>query len=441
MDTCAIFQGIVDRAVLTDEDKEALLKNRGIPADVAKQLKLRSVTEELLEDPWIQDLPEDYRRILWAAHHNKAVLIPFLDPEGRVYHLRPHKFNFPESGSQVYIPYELLTETKKLVIAESEFKAVASCIMGVPAIGIPGISSFSKTKLHTLVDLLIRLGCKDVVICFDNEIKDDPSLPKYKPNFRDRYDTIIYEYIMAYALNKEGFHSTIARLKDEWRVNGKADIDGVLSMGINPEEYRLLVSRGVLPNVYRKSWKFHPIHTAYISRRVDRFFYKGPIHQENGAYYYVEPSKKPKDEESLEGGAAKKKKLLSNFTFKIVYIAYGEGKAERYCSFKSKYGVVKELQLRAEMMVSRTVFQRACFEMGDFEYIGTDQQLSELMHYAFLHQDGREIVKLKSYGYDEKIRAWFFENGAYRDDHFFEVEDRRIIWIDEIGYMLPPIQE
>lgn len=443
MDRLEIYQGIIDRATLSSKDESELLAKRGITPDAAHRLKFKSVTQEFMKDPWVLSLPEEIKKILWVAQLNGLILIPFLDPEGRVYNLRPHKLNFPESGSQVYIPYDLITSTEKLVLAESEFKAVASCLMGVPAIGLPGISSFSKTKLPALVDILRRLECREIVVCFDNEIKDDPALPKYKPDFRQRYDTMIYEYIMAYSLKRIGLRASVARLKDSWRVDGKADIDGVLAMKVPHEEYQKLIIEAKSPQEYRKSWDLPDLHKTYIQRRIDKFFYNGPIREENGVYYYVKSqSQKPDDEANLDKQKPlKKKEELTNFTIKIVYIAYGEGKVERFCLLKSKYGVIKEVNVKPDVMVSRINFQKLCYELGDFEYIGSDSQLRELWHYAFLAQDGREINKLKSFGFDAKSKIWFFENGAYCNDKFYEVEDQRIIWVEDVGFMLPPIQE
>lgn len=382
-----------------------------------EKLQFRSCGKYLLKSKAISELPKD---IAWSLTEKERILIPFLDPDNELYHLRPHKRGFKNFGHHPpYIPYQLLPEdTSTLVIAESEFKAIASCLMGVPAIGIYGISSYSKNHLVELMDVLKGLGCKKAIICFDNEIKDDPQFENYKPNFTKRYDTLIYEYIMAYSISKEGIECKVARLKDEWRVNGKVDIDGALAQKVSHQEYQELIANAVTDSEYRKSWQINPAHKSYIARRIDKHFYNGPINADFNSYFH-------------------KNRKLTNFTIKIAYTIKNDGKAERFCKFESKYGHSENAILRPEVMTSKGSFQKFCYELGDYEFYGKDVDLPDLWHYAFLHQDGTMIRKLKYYGYDDETKIWFFANGAYFNDKFHEVSDENIVWVDDMGFMLP----
>jgi len=293
MDRKAIYQTIVEHATLSDAHAKDLLKKRGITKEVAETLKLKSTGAYLLKDPAISTMPDEILNTLqYRVGENAAVLIPYLDPDHEIYSLRPHRDYFKGSEAHIYIPYSLFGEdTSRLVLAESEFKAVASCMMGVPAISVPGINIFSRKKLPFLIDILKNLSCKELVICFDNEIKDDPKYANYKPDYTKRYDTIIYEYIMAKAVAKYQkdypIVTKVARLKDSWRQDGKADIDGVLAMGVNKIEYQNLIDLAVSPEEYRRNWEIAPKHKGFVDRRVDRYFYVGPIEERFSSYYVM----------------------------------------------------------------------------------------------------------------------------------------------------------
>ncbi len=445
MDRKTIYQTIVDHATLSDAHAKDLFKKRGITKEVAETLKLKSTGAYLLKDPVIAKMPDEILNTLrYKVGDETAVLIPYLEPDNEVFSLRPHRDYFKGSEAHIYIPWNLLGDnTSRLVLAESEFKAVASCMMGVPAISVPGINIFSRKKLPFLIDILKDLSCKELVICFDNEIKDDPKYANYKPDYTKRYDTIIYEYIMAKAVAKYRkdypIVTKVARLKDSWRQNGKADIDGVLAMGIDKVEYQTLIDLAVSPEDYRRGWEIAPKYKGFVDRRVDRYFYVGPIEEKFNSYYFME-YKNP-DVEDLEKAKIKKLKQITNFDIQIVHTAYGTKGAERFCRLKSKYGMSRTTLVKPEVMVSRQAFQKMCYELGDFEFTGTEAHLQDLWHYAMLHQDGRDIKKLKSFGFDSDAKIWFFENGGYYNDKFYPVNEDRIIWVEDDGFMLPKLPD
>lgn len=184
------------------------------------------------------------------------ILIPYLDAGGKVETLRPHKDNVrrPDAvddldedytGLSVYCPHILRTvSTSNLftdaqrgfcVLTEGEYKATALFQAGIPALAMPGIQSARNGAFRRkLVQLLKDFQITDVVICFDNEIKDDPAFPNYKADEWDRVDTIVYARYTAATLYREGIKSTkIANLPDDWRVRGKADWDSSLARFVN----------------------------------------------------------------------------------------------------------------------------------------------------------------------------------------------------------------
>jgi hypothetical protein len=181
------------------------------------------------------------------------ILIPYLDAGGKPETIRPHKDNIRKAddiddldedytGLFVYCAHLLRTVAASplynsdlhrtfCVITEGEFKGGALWQCGIPALAMPGIQSLRNVAFRRrLVGLLKECGITDVIVCFDNEIKDDPSLPNYKPDEWDRVDTIVYARYTANTLYSEGIRSTrIASLPDEWRIKGKADWDSALA--------------------------------------------------------------------------------------------------------------------------------------------------------------------------------------------------------------------
>lgn len=181
------------------------------------------------------------------------ILIPYLNTAGECFMLRPHKDNIrrPDGvddldedycGLHVYCQHllrnvglnDFYSEDHKnfCVVTEGEFKALALIQAGIPAVAVPGIQQIQNTVFRDrLVNMLREFGKTDVVICFDNECKDDPQFKKYyKADEWKRVDTVVYARLTAQKLYQRGIPRTrIAYLPDDWRVRGKADWDGALN--------------------------------------------------------------------------------------------------------------------------------------------------------------------------------------------------------------------
>lgn len=416
----ALCEAIISKLVLSDIHKQSLKSDRGFDDRTIDILKFRSCGGFIDNDQWFSmQVPLE----IHDALHKTNIVIPYFDPDGKIIYIRPHKFGVAGESVQIYIPYPIMGENlSTIVIAESEFKAIASCLMGIPAIGIPGIASFSKKNFPNMVSILKILAPKKIVICFDNEIKNDPSFPNFKPDYTTRYDTEFYTYVMGQLLRKEGFDARIARLKDEWRKEGKADVDGCLAQGIKHEDYKDLIDKSVSPSVYRESWNYAPQHLSFIERRIEKFFYGGPVLIKHSSYY----SKSAKGEDKL-----------SNFIIDIIHTIYdNNSKAERLCRFISRYGNSITVKLSPDVMVSKQMFQKFCYELGDYEFEGSDNDLKDIWSYIFMCQDGKKVIKLSHYGYSEEWNTWFFKNGAYHNGFYYQVNDDNIVWVNDVGFML-----
>lgn len=413
------YKQIVEALDLTAEHRQHLKVQRGFPDEVIDKLKFKSCGPFIGQKPFFCNLPV----AVYDALKTENVVIPYLDPTGEPYFIRPHKYGIKDLGIQVYIPYPIIgTDLKRLVIAESEYKAIASCIMGVPAIGIPGIASFSGSRFLQLKETIELLGAQQVVICFDNEIKGDTAYENFKKDYTKRYDTEFYAYIMATKLEKEKIETRIATLKNDWRTKGKADIDGILAAGVKPVDYQSCIQGAFTAARYRESWDFPGPHASFMERRIDRYFYAGPISEKFSSYF-----------RKLD-----KEVKISNFTIDVVHTLYDQAqKAERLCRLRSKYGNSRPVLITPDMMSSLAVFNRFCFEMGDYEFEGDDKDLKRIWKYIFMNQDGRSVLKLSSYGHHDETGVWFFGNGAYFNDKFYPANDDGIVWVEDYGFKIP----
>lgn len=421
-----IFDALVDHLVLRPEDR-ASLNNRGFTDDVIDRMKFRSGGENLKHDVMVCNLEP----FVFDAITTNNIIIPYFDPDGSINHIRPHKFGIKGQGTRLYIPFPYLGEDfSTVVLAESEFKALASCQMGIPAIGLQGIATFSRNKFNIIPDVLKALTAKRIVICFDNENKRDPNHPKHTTDFTKIYDTPFYSYIIAVMLQKAGFEARVGILKNSWMVNGKVDIDQVLASGVPHKEYRDVIHSAVPAADLRNEWGRLPTtHRSYLERRVDNWFYTGPIKEKFHSYY--------KFERGDDGGELKEKKI-SNFTVQVLHTIFdGEAKVQRLARFVSNYGNSGAVHISPDIMVSKMAFQKFCYENGDYEFHGDDKSLQQIWHYIFLNQTGRCVIKLTGHGYNNEHDIWFFGNGAYYKDEFIAADDEGIVWIRDLGFKLP----
>jgi hypothetical protein len=157
-----LCESIISRLSLSESDKNKLIKKRGFSEDIIDKLKFVSCGPHIIKDDFFRnEIPAEFLNAL----KNENIVIPYFDPDGKIIHIRPHKFGIADESVSIYAPYSIMgADFSRIVLAESEFKAVASCIYGVPAIGVPGIWSFTKKNSTRLVEFLKILAPKKIVI-------------------------------------------------------------------------------------------------------------------------------------------------------------------------------------------------------------------------------------------------------------------------------------
>lgn len=269
-----VYEATWSLMTLSDEHKREIAVKRGMPASWIEALGFRTATatnartlaplldqfppNELLRSGIAQRDPRDRALRIsdslcgrehneetnrWESHDN--IIIPYIDDEGRIHLLRPHKRSLSnarwrerEAISEFYEKLHnnlrkvygehFLTDrapewAKTVIICEGEFKAVALRICGIPAIGFQGIHFFRQNKefkqaIEDTAELLRNSGVREVIVVFDNEDKSHK-----EPHLRFEAET--YARYTAECMEDCGFKALYGMLPDEWREDGKADWD------------------------------------------------------------------------------------------------------------------------------------------------------------------------------------------------------------------------
>lgn len=189
----------------------------------------------------------------------EPVLIPYFDLDGHVTSIRPHKgglsgktwmrehgyehaFRHTDTRCNPYAARGLWVQSeeweRKCVITEAEFKANALDQHGIPAIGLPGIQMACNEVFREKLVTMLRLArIREVIIVFDNEDKS------HKPDPWTRYEADAFARATCHFLHSEGFLTSFTSLPDDWRIDGKADWDGALTLGKTKADFEAVLKK------------------------------------------------------------------------------------------------------------------------------------------------------------------------------------------------------
>jgi len=264
-----VLHTFIDEVGLTENHRCELLEHRqlpeshidgrfasGDPTRVAKALQ-RLAEQDFGEQALRQAHLLDQHGQPAAHLVDDRILIAYHDEAGEVFHLRAHKRHPDGAPLEVYGRECLAKRPPRVVIVEGEFGAAALLARGVPALAVPGVSSFIGSRYDDLLDPLRRAEVREVVVAFDSEDKVNERLPsgqaneRYKPDVNRRYDVERCAITLANRLTWNGISTKIATLPAAWRdETGKADIDGVLRLGRTIEELQEVFSAAVTVEDY-----------------------------------------------------------------------------------------------------------------------------------------------------------------------------------------------
>lgn len=435
-----IYEFLTSRGQLSDKHREELKSKRGFTEDTIKRNRFFSGGQYLISleaELAAQFKPEDllssgvFLKKSNVLHIDPILLsdriiIPYLDKEGKALLLRPHKLGLKGIPVEIYQSFNVINEN--LIITEGEFKACAGWQWGASCVALPGVASFSgKERYEQLISFLNEFKIKNICIIFDNEIKDDPKLPNYKPDAMDRYDVQYYAFIMGKMLNKDGFTTTIGTLPDPWRVNGKIDLDGALAQGKTKADIDAVCKRSLNPKDYYESLEDEA--KEIIKKKEARRYFRTNIRVEFGKYIAKRFNGKREWDEPI-----------SNFTFKIVATHETSEGIIRELKFLNEFGRSASFYaIRPEDMMGNDSFSTFCARHGNFIWKGRKEDLYEIWEYEFLNDSGRHIMEPDCIGWLPEDKAWIFGNVAFIDGSELRPDDHGIFWTEKKGFKPIPL--
>lgn len=366
------------------------------------------------------------------------VLIPYHHSSKSITKIRPHKLGFKGSGATVFRTFASFRPAKVCVIAESEFKAVAAECFGFSAIGIPGITSMSRKNWDYFERELATIDTGDFIICFDNEIKGDPLLKKFKADWRKRYDTIIYAYAMAQKILNTGRNCRIATLPAEWMVDGKIDIDQALALGKQPSEFERIILGAVDPKTFLDQSAIPEKHRPFVGRSVGRFFYIPQIDVKGHCFYSKD---KPGEDGEVEPGIQ-----LTNCELKIKNIYEEVGTDTdgmlRDIVITNEFNIdSKAVSIKPVSMASKFGFKTWLMSQGNYIFYGGDDELTTIWEYIFNTDEANIVYLLPKCGYVKEFDFFIFKNVLIKNQKAIYPDDNGIFWLDEVGYKAQEIHE
>lgn len=426
----AVYSRLVELATLSDTHRQDLKTRRGFTDEAIDKWRFRSCGPAMRES--IQKLKETFQpsELVESGVVTEAleparqlttdnVLIPYLEGD-RVLFIRPHKMGLPDKGSQIY----KAGTADEIVLAESEFKALASLQLGVPAWGIPGIASFSRLNAPRLLTALKEAGVKLVNIIFDNEVKGDPKHGNYKADPEKRYDTQFYAVVMAQMMEREQVAARICTLPDAWMRDGKIDIDGALAQGRTMDEYRRVIVTGQHQKEYRYRHGKEAIRV--LAKKLKAWWRNPLVRVEHGAYWA-----------SRKNGKEIVDVSISNFTIQVeanLHIEREGGHVEvvRRVNLVDEFGgTSKKVTISAADM--QDGFAEWARGHGNFLWKGNKGELDDIWEGQFMEDSGRVIHQPDHIGkLDNGI--YLFGNVAVKDDTTYSHDADETFWIDGAGY-------
>lgn len=458
-----IYGLLLKHAVLTESHKQELIQKRGFSDETIKRFRLgsggahlESLEEELQKEiiagtfreqevvhsgVFVHDGKHARLNPVLLRTTNKIkdkdvsnILIPYFNDKDEVYLVRPHKLGFKDVPSEVYHDWNLRENPSEIIITEGEFKAIAGMQYGFPTIAVPGVGSFSENKFPLLIKTLKAHKVQRIIIVFDNETKDDPNLPRYKPVPNNRYDTEFYTYYMAQRLEKDGaFDVAIATIPDGWKdETGKIDLDGCAAALKTQGEMKKILYDAVPRSEY-----LHDLSgdaRQIVLRKMQQKYHRAKIQKHFNRYVVMKNTKQgpvPVD--------------ISNFVMRVVATHDTPEGVKREVEFTNEFGRKSScFTIPAEDMTSGDSFRTFAMNKGDFVWRGTTDELLTIWESEFLTmEEGRYITESDHIGWIEKKKLWLFGNVAIKYDKSETIEigpdANGIFWLEKEGIKPIPL--
>ena len=458
-----VYNTFLERARLTEEDREALKAERGFSDETIDRLRFISCHEENREI--IKGLVSEFSegevvesglleatdkgievcsQLIGVYKNNRFVnniCVPYINSDGNIFFIRPHKYGLKGKGIHVYCPDFAADQSAIWIITESEFKAAASFQYGIPAIGLPGIHSFvgrSGVNFRRLTEFIEALGLEKIVVVYDNEIKDNPEFTNYKSNVLKQWDTQWRAIDLCRKLRDAlpGLeYIRVGVLPDSWMEDGKIDIDGALAQGRTSEEMRSVLYRS-------KHWKEYLAELPEVGKQIiSRKIYKedylkvSKVKRKEGGYHVTKSKRVGNDVITFED-------KISNFTMSIRKTLVSSECYTREIIFHGQDGSESKPRLCLKGTNILREFKAWVFSCGDYHYIGNQDQLDLIWQLEGAMCDGREVRSPEGIGYIEDSGLWLFENVLVKErGEVLFPDDDGVIWDGIVGYSPQSINE
>ncbi|MBK04711.1 MAG: hypothetical protein CL932_08045 [Deltaproteobacteria bacterium] len=356
------------------------------------------------------------------------IIIPYWNAsKTKVLYIRAHKLGPKGVPLQVYGQHILGREsqTDQIVLTEGEYKALALIQSGIPALAVPGISSFAGKYLHRLKELLGQHRVREVVILFDNEVKNDPSLPSFKADPLKRWDTDYYAIRMAQSLYspEDNIDSArIARLPDDWRINGKIDPDAALAAGRTPGELQKVVKEATIPIQYKEELPYEGRVVVGYKQAKDGLW-RSQLKEENGIYIWSSQNKPPE--------------FLSNFLLLPTrQTRRADGTLERVFVALNKQGEESEITIQPSELVSVQKFKQNLLNTGNYHWSGNQKHLDVLARRLFVLASPKVAKESDCFGRLDDGQ-WVFGDGIMPSGHRYPLGDDGVVWGQSLSGIIP----
>lgn len=431
------YERLIELAHLTSEDQESLKKKRGFTEAIIDEFRFRSGGDYIREV--ISRLQTEYagdrllevgilRNVNGTLLPEKQLLeeriiIPYLDEEGHVYHIRPHKMGLSNIPAEPFSRYLLKNRSRKIILTEGEFKAVALSVWGIAGIGSPGTGTFGEKNLDRLVFLLQEFEVKEICIIFDSEEKGNPEFQNFKEQLNKRYDTQYWSYIMAYKLHQAGFITTVGWLPAEWRVDGKIDFDGALAQGRTDAEIKKVIKEAKPYKDFLSS--LDEDAQRIVKKKIAKHFSKKNIKREFNKYTTTVRGANGQEYE----------KEISNFVINIKSNFFTQDNVIRNVQLINSYGEVSEIfPIDSSSMAAADAFKKFVLSRGNYVFKGSGADLTNIWEYEFLNNDGELIYMPEQIGWIESHKIWLFGNMAIKNGKVYRPDNDGIIWVEGKGF-------
>ena len=463
-----IYTSFINKAILEDADREALKAERGFSDEIINLCQFKSCRPENRQI--IEELEQQYgedalleaglleakddgikpcSQLFGSFKNDKFVnniCIPYFNPDGEIFYLRPHKFGFKGKPIQVYCPARKVVADSTWIITESEFKAAAAMQYGYPALGLPGIHSFMVKHFHRLEEFIKTLGVHNIVVIYDNEVKNNPDFKNYKSNVLKQWDTqwrsIDICRKLTSSLPELNGYVKIGVLPAGWMEEGKIDIDGALAQGRSKKEFKAVIHQAVEWENYLET--LPSIAKQIINRKIykEDYLAASKVKKKLTGYYIEKKKKVGRGDNATE---IPYDEQLSNFTMEIKKTLI-EGETHiREVVFKGQDGSESKPHICKVGTNILREFKTWVWSCGDYHYTGKQEELDLIWKLEGALCDGRKILRPDQIGLlkEGDERRWLFGNCLLHEDGSLLLPDQKegVIWEGLTGYLPKSINQ